>query len=603
VLRSTRMIKPQRTSYEFGPFRLNAAERRLLRDGEPVPLQPKVFETLLALVENAGHLVVKEDLLSRLWPDVFVEEATLARNISDLRKALAESSGETKYIETVPKAGYRFIALVTRIEDQDSDVFVRRIARSRFLIEEEIAETEPICSIAVLPFKRLATDVDEYLSLGLADALITRLSKIHRIRVRPTSAIAPYSGSEANPAAIGRELGVESVLEGHLRRSGERIRVTVQLVSVDTGASLWAEKFDENFTDIFGVEDSISERVAYALVRELTAEERLLLRKRYTDNTDAYQLYLKGRYYWNKRAPEWLKKGADCFRQAIDLDPAYASAYAGLSDSYTLLVVREALPPEEGFARAKVAAARALQIDEDFAEAHASLGHALLHNWEWTDAEKALTRALELNPAYPSAHHWYSEHLTALGRCDESISELKLAGSLDPLSLVISADLGRAYYYARQYDQVMKQEARTLEMDPKFWLSHLNVGRSCTQEGLHEEAIDALRKACELSPGNTEALCFLGFAYAAAGQQDQAVSILAALNAQSTNSHVPPYHFAIIHAGLGDKDQAFAWLEQAFEKHAVDLFTLKVEPMFDVLRADARFEDLLVRVGLGTISS
>src|SRR5687768_4716785 len=242
----------------------------------------------------------------------------------------------------------------------------------------------------------------------------------------------------------------------------------------------------------------------------------------------------------------------------------------------------------------------ALRIDEAFAEAHASLGHALLHNWEWEEAEKELRRAIGLNPGYPSAHHWYSEHLTAMGRCDESIAELKLAAGLDPLSLVISADLGRAFYYAREYNQVMKQEGRTLELDPSFWLSHINLGRSYTQLGSHLEAITALQKAIELSPNNTEALSFLGFAYAAAGRREDALRTLHELEEQGKRSYVPPYHLAIVHAGLGEPDQAFAWLEQAFEKHAVDLFTLKVEPMFDSLRVDKRFEQLLRRVGLAS---
>jgi tetratricopeptide (TPR) repeat protein len=222
----------------------------------------------------------------------------------------------------------------------------------------------------------------------------------------------------------------------------------------------------------------------------------------------------------------------------------------------------------------------------------------MLHNWEWDDAERELKRAIELNPGYPSAHHWYSEHLTAIGRRDESIAELKLAGELDPLSLVISADLGRAFYYARDYDQVMIQEVRTLEMDSNFWLSHINLGRAYTQKGMHAEAINKLQMARELSVGNTEVLSFLGFAFAAAGKRDEALKTLRDLDEQSNRGHVPPYHLAIVHAGLGDKDQAFEWLERAFEKRAVDLFTLKVEPMFDSLRSDPRFEDLLRRVGL-----
>ena len=593
----TTMSKREQISYEFGPFQLDATERRLMREGEVVPLSPKVFDTLVAFVEMGGRLIEKDELMRRLWPDTFVEEVTLARNISDLRKALGESSGSGKYIETVPKRGYRFVADVKELTG--ITLIVQRHTRSSVVVEEEIEAGDGVRSIAVLPLKSLSADeADEYLGLGIADALITRLTNIRQIRVRPTSAVFKYAGLRQEPEVAGRELNVSAVLDGSIQRWSDRIRITVQLVSVKDGSALWAEKFDERFTDIFAVEDSISEQVAAALTLKLTGEEKRLLRKHYTEDTEAYQAYLKGRYFWNRRSTESLNRGVEYFKQAIDVDPTYASAYAGLSDSYTLLVVREAISPQDGFAKAKTAAARALKIDERFAEAHASLGHAMLHNWEWARAEEELKRAIELNPGYPSAHHWYSEHLTAMGRCDESIAELQLAADLDPLSLVISADLGRAFYYARQYEQVMKQEAGTLEMDPTFWLSHINLGRSYTQEGMHSDAINELQKARELSVGNTEVLSFLGFACAAAGKRDEALKILDELNEQSRDRHVPPYHFAIIQAGLGENDRAIEWLERAFEKHAVDLFTLRVEPMLDGLRGDTRFQDLLRRVGL-----
>ena len=412
------------------------------------------------------------------------------------------------------------------------------------------------------------------------------------------STVSRYKGNEVEPKQIGNELGVHAVLTGRVLQLSNRLNVRVELVDAMDGSSLWGEQYDIELADTSAVEGKISKDISEKLPLKLTGEEKRRLARRYTDNTAAYHAYLKGRYYWNKRSTLLIKKGVEHFRQAIDLDPSYASAYAGLSDSYTLLVVREAISPEEGFAKAKAAAERALEIDETLAEAHASLGHAMLHNWQWEKGEKELKRAIELNAGYPSAHHWYSEHLTAMGRCAESVAELKLAVDLDPLSLIINADLGRAFYYARQYDQVVKQEASTLEMDPGFWLSHINLGRSYCQAGKHSEAVAELRHAIEVSPGNTEVLSFLGFALAAAGQRDEALQLLDELREQSQQSYVPPYHFAILHAGVGDKDQAFEWLEQAFEKHAVDLFTLKVEPMFDSLRSDERFSDLLHRTGL-----
>lgn len=464
---------------------------------------------------------------------------------------------------------------------------------------QALPQERQIDSIAILPLVNASNDAGlEYFSDGITESIINSFSQLTRLRVMAHSTVFRYKGREIDPQEVGRELGVRSVLTGKVFQLGDRLVVTTELVDVADGAHLWGERYDRRPADIFAVQEEIAREISEKLSLKLTGEEKRRLARRYTENTEAYHAYLKGRYYWNKRGTEWLKMGVEQFRRAIGLDPDYASAYAGLSDSYTLLVVREAVSPEEGFALAKSAAARALEIDESFAEAHASLGHAMLHNWEWGAAETELTRAIELAPGYPSAHHWYSEHLTAMGRCDESIRELKLAGTLDPLSLVISADLGRAFYYARQFDEVIKQEARTLEMDSGFWLSHINLGRAYTQKGLHGQAIAELQKASEASAGNTEVISFLGFAYAAAGHRDEALKMLSELSEQAEQGYVPPYHMAIAHAGLGEPEAALGWLERAFEKHAVDLFTLKVEPMLDSLRSDARFTDLLRRVGL-----
>jgi DNA-binding SARP family transcriptional activator len=467
---------------------------------------------------------------------------------------------------------------------------------------EDVPEhRQVIDSIAVLPLTNASEDPNvEYLSDGITEGIIKSLSQLPALRIMAWSTVSRYKSKEVDPQEVGRELRVGAVLTGRMLQLSDRLIVKTELVDARDGSYLWGAQYDLKLADTSAAEGEISHDISEKLRLKLTREEKQRLTRRDTENTEAYHAYLKGRYYWNKRATDWLKRGAEHFRQAIDLDPSYASAYAGLSDSYTLLVVREAISPEEGFAKAKAAATRALEIDETRSEAHASLGHAMLHNWEWNDAEKELTRAIEINPGYPSAHHWYSEHLTAMGRCAESIMELKLAGELDPLSLIISADLGRAYYYARQYDEVIKQEARTLEMDANFWLSHINLGRTYTQKGMSAEAINELLQARELSAGNTEVLSFLGFAYAAAGQRNEALKTLHELNELSKLRHVPPYHFAIVHTGLEEKDQAFHWLKRAFEKHAVDLFTLKVEPMFDQLHSDPRYTDLLQRVGLAS---
>ena len=461
------------------------------------------------------------------------------------------------------------------------------------------APRKTISSLAILPLANISGDPEmEYLGDGITESIINTLSQLPKMRVVARGTVFRYKGQEVDPRQVGSELGVQAVVTGRVRQTADRLTIAIELIDVASDSQLWGEHYNRNPSDVLHVQDDIAREITEKLRLKLSRKEKGRLARRFTQNVEAYQAYLKGRYFWNKRTVESLRKGIEYFKQAIDQDPSFASAYAGLSDSYTLLVVREALPPDEGFSKAKAAAMRALAIDDGLAEAHASLGHAMLHNWEWEEGEHELKRAIDLNPGYPSAHHWYSEHLTATGRCDESIRELKLAAELDPLSLVINADLGRAYYYARDYDEVTKQEARTLEMDSTFWLSYINLGRSYTQRGMHAKAIAELEKASELSPGNTEVLSFLGFSYAAASKREAALKTLGQLNEQAKHSHVPPYHFGIVHAGLGDKDRAFEWLERAVEKHAVDLFTLKVEPMFDCLRVDARFTDLLQRVGL-----
>ena len=456
-----------------------------------------------------------------------------------------------------------------------------------------------ISSLAILPLENTSGDPEmEYLSDGITEAIINSLSQLPKVRVTARSTVFRYKGQGADPQDIGRQLGVQAVLAGRIRQTEDNLMIATELIDVRSDTQLWGAHYNRKRSDIFEIQGEIAKEITEKLQLKLNRKEKNRIAKQYTDDVDAYHAYLKGRYLWNKRTADSLRRGIEYFKQAIDRDPGFASAFAGLSDSYTLLVVREAMPPKEGYSKAKAAAKRALEIDENLAEAHASLGHAMLHNWEWPQAESALTKAIKLNPRYPSAHHWFSEHLTAMGRCAESIRELKLAAELDPLSLVISADLGRAFYYAREYDKAIEQEARTLELDSSFWLSYINLGRSYTQKQMHAESVANLEKATELSAGNTEALSFLAFAYAAAGNRELALQMLSKLDGQASQAHVPPYHYAVAHAGLGNKDRALEWLELAFEKHSVDLFTLKVEPMLDGLRTDSRFQRLLYRIGL-----
>jgi TolB-like protein/Flp pilus assembly protein TadD len=457
-------------------------------------------------------------------------------------------------------------------------------------------------SIAVLPFKALGVDSgDEYLGLGMTDTLITQLSNLSQIIVRPTSAVRKYTDPGQDPLVAGREQEVDAVLEGSIQKSGERIRVTVRLMNVRDGSSLWAYKCDDQCAGIFEMQDAISERVAAALAMTLTSEEQKRLTKRYTDNTEAYQFYLKGRYYWNKRTDESLTKGIEYFHQAIDKDPGYALAYAGIADCYNALgnSVYGGLPPRKALPQAKASAIKALEIDEALAEAHASLGFVTTqYDWEWPVAEREFKRAIELNPNYPTAHHFYAVYLAAMERLDESMREMKRAEELDPLSLIIQTDLGRRFYFARQYQQAGEQLRSVIAMDPNFFRARFDLGQVYVKQGKYEEGIAELRQAIKLSGGAAVSLARLGYAYAVSGNRDEARTLLDQLNSLAKQQYVSPYLSATIYVGLGEKDKTFQFLDAAYEERSSSLIRLKVDPIFDDLRSDSRFADLVRRVGL-----
>ena len=433
--------------YRFGPFELDAAKRLLLREGEPVPLTPKVFDTLLVLVENSGQVLEKDELMKKLWPDAVVEENNLNQCISTLRKALQESAGEHRYIVTIPGRGYQFVASVTEPPVDEAGPTAPsgvvdhrwRLTRNAWIVSVlaaasvmvmgylwravwpgRTAREARVRSIAVLPFKSLGLlEGDEYLGLGLADALITRLGNVPGTLVRPTSSVVRYTDPSLDPVAAGRQLKVDSVLDGKIQRSGDRIRLTVQLLRVDDGAPLWADRFDESFTDIFSVQDSISEQVTRALLLRLTAPEKQRVTRRYTANAEAYRAYLKGRYYWSKSTPEGLDKAIEAFQQAIEIDPNYALAYAGLADCY---VFGSGLgrPLRERVPKARAAIEKALKIDDGLAEAYAPQAYIKLsYDWDWEGAERDFKRAIDLNPSYATARQWYAECLSFQGRSED----------------------------------------------------------------------------------------------------------------------------------------------------------------------------------------
>jgi DNA-binding winged helix-turn-helix (wHTH) protein/tetratricopeptide (TPR) repeat protein len=582
--------------YQFGPFCLDAGQRVLLRDGRLVPLPPKAFSTLLALVVSRGHLVEKDMLMETVWPDEVVEESNLAQHIFMLRKALGETVGNTKYIETVPRRGYRFVAAVTERLKQVAEVanYVSEPLTPEKNTSEQLVEKQ---SIAVLPFELLgAVPQDEYLGLGIADALITRLSNLKQVKVRPTSAVR--TAIKDDVIAAGQALKVATVLEGTIQKWDEYIRVTVQLVSIQDGATLWAQRFDEKFTNIFAIEDSISEQAAAALTVKLTAQEHERLVKRYTNNTQAHQAYLKGRYFFEKRTREGVTKSIEYFELAIRTDPYDATAHAGLAECYCSLAIFDLLSPNEAMPRAKEAALKALSIAPDLAEAHAALGQSLLNDWEWAGVEKEYKLAIELNANYARAHHYYAIYLRHMRRFDESLRESRIAQELDPISASIKAAAAGTLYCAGRYDEAIEELNRTFEFDANFALAHYWMARIYVQKAMYEAAITEFERTISVFGKNPEMLAHLGYVYALSGRTEAAQNVLDELEESSKKEYVPSYYRAIVCVGLDRKEQAFKWLEKAYQEHDLNLIPLAVDPSLDSLRHDPRFTRLLQLTGL-----
>ena len=457
-----------------------------------------------------------------------------------------------------------------------------------------------IHSVAVLPLANVAGDPEaEYLSDGITESLINSLSQVPGLRVMSRSSVFRYKGTEVDPLAVGRELGVEAVLTGRVMHRADSLNISLELVDARDNTHIWGKQYTSRFTDIFTVQDQMAKDLSESLRLRLSGEEKERLVKRYTDNVQAYQLYLKGRYYWNKRTPDGFKRGLELFQQAIDTDPGYALAYAGLADSYAMLGDYSVLAPREAFPRAEAAAQTALRLDDNLAEGHTSLAFVkMAYEWDWETADREFRRAIELNPNYATAHQWYASYLAMMGRFEESIREIKRAQELDPLSRIINANLGLHYYYARQFDQSIEQLKKTISLDEQFFVPHQYLGRTFVQKGMYREAVAELERARELSNNSPEVVASLGHALAVAGRTDEARKVLEELDEISKQRYVLPYFRAAVYTGLGDRDQAFQWLARAFEERHPGLVLVNIDPRFDSLRSDPRFADLLRRLNV-----
>jgi TolB-like protein/Tfp pilus assembly protein PilF len=597
------MNKPPPRVYEFGPFRLNADERLLIREGKAVPITLKAFDMLLMLVQNCGRIVDKEHLIKTLWPDTFVEENNLAVYISALRKALGEGSNGHRYIETVPKHGYRFTAEVKEIVETDarSPSENRRSPAGAGVKEERNPQDESIHSLAVLPLVNATNDPGvDYLSDGITESLINKLSQFPQLRVMARSLVFRHKGCDVDPQRVGREMGVHAVLTGRLIQLGDSLIIRTELTDVKDGLHLWGEQYNRDPSDLLAVQEEISWEISEKLRLKLSGEQKRRLKRRPTESTEAYRIYLKGRFYWNKRTLEGLKRGAEYFEEAIRIDPDYALAHAGLADSYLLRgsVEYSDLDPQEARRRARAATLNALRIDDSLAEAHASLAYVKMFDWHWSDAREEFERAVALNPAYATAHHWYALYLMAMDRPDEALMEIEQAMEIDPLSLPINAGLAWYFYLTRQYEQAVEECGRTLEMDSNFYMAHFLRGLSFTQMSKHEEALSEYQKGSRLSGGTPLMLAAQGHVYALLKKGETAQRILDELFQLSKEKYVSPYYIAVIYAGLSEMDRAFEWLLSACVTHSEGLTWLKVDPTIDALRADYRFSELTRHVGL-----
>jgi len=455
--------------------------------------------------------------------------------------------------------------------------------------------------IAILPFKPLVAESrDPVLELGMADTLITKLSNSREIIVSSLAAVRKFGGLDQDPLSAGRELRVDSVLEGNMQKSGDKIRVTARLIKVADGASLWAGAFDEKFTDVFTVQNDISQKVVDALALQLSGEEKRRLNKRYTEKVAAYQLYLTGRFYWNNLTPPDLQKSISYFQQAIDLDPTYAPAYFGLAEAYRALTMTSDVRPLDAVPQAKVAAQKAIQLDDTLAEPHVSL--AFIHtwfDWDWGAAEREAKKAIELNPNFALAHSAYGNLLTDLGRHEEAAIEAKRALELDPVSLITNLLDGSFLYHARNFPAAETRLRKTLELGANFWIARLFLGKIYLERAQYGDAITEFQKARELSHGNSEAISMIGYAKARSGDVPGARAILEELQIAAAHRYIPPHNVAVVYLGLGEMDECFAWLEKAYAEHDAHLSFLRVDPKWDAVRADPRFQSLLQRIGLG----
>lgn len=561
----------------FGPFELDARAGHLRRGKMRLHLRPQPFKLLSLLVSRAGQLVTRREIQHQLWDeDTFVDfEQGLNVAIRQIRTALNDTTTAPRFVETVHRRGYRFIAHATKV-----------------------APSTAVDSLAVLPFENSSGDPDlEYLCQGISESLINTLSALQQLRVVPRQTAFCFK-SISDLAKTEYALNIRAALSGRVISFGESINVQAELVDLATHSQLWGGQCNRKLSNILDLQEEISREICQHLRLQLSRGEAKRLRKRYTDDAQAYQLYLRGRYCSEKRTIEGLHKAIEYFNQATGNDPCYALAYTGLADAYTLLGsgTYGAMPSKNARARATEMAAKAIEMDNTLAEAHTSLAFVRFRfDWAWEDAEREFTRALELNPRYVRAHHWYALFLAAMGRQDEAIEQIRKARKLDPLSLIVSVAEGRILHFARRFDDAIERFRKIVELDPSFIPAHCDLGASCEEKGMLRQALAEFETCVDLSRSGTLYVAAVAEVHARLGNRDEALKILSQLQA-STEKYVSPHSVAFIYASLGELDQAFSWQEKAYEERDASLVWVQVAAESDALRSDIRFADLVRRM-------
>ena len=623
--------------WQFGPFHLDPAERLLLRDGHELRLPPKAFDLLVAMVSSRGRLLEKDELLKRVWPDTFVEESSLSQHVSMLRKALQDGEMGASYIETVPKSGYRFTTAVREVSgpgvaavkpsDQNPSHARDEVRRSRSWIillaavtillvavagiwrfagmgkrSSQVGPTSGKVMVAVLPFQNLTGDPrQDFFSDGFTEEMITQLGYLdpaHLGVIARTSAMQ-YRDMRLGVDAIARELGVQYVVEGSVRRAANRIRISAQLIQVRDQTHLWAQNYDREARDVLDVQSQVASAIAEQIQLKLTPEASSRFARSTPVDQEAHDAYLQGRYFWNRRDKPGLQKAVQYIEQAVARDPNQPKFYAGLADALAIMgsLPDSPIPRPDAMERARAAAMKAITLDESSAEPHASLAFVEMHyDWNWPAAEKEFRRAIELNSSYATAHHWYAYYLMAMGRREESLAEIRRAQELDPLSLIIQRDVADMLYYARRYDDAIAQCRKTLERDPNFALANFSLFEIYAQKKMLPEMDQAFHKLESAQAGLPMSGAASGDAIVGRTAKAQK-EVLELIRLQAQGKHLA-HPIASVYAGLGDYDQAFRWLDVAYKARDGSLILLKTDPTLDPLRDDPRFAALLRKMKL-----